>query len=265
MKKNILQIKKSAFEVVQYQPRTEADNIYISNIILDIFSKKENRLKFLEAGCGQRWELGEYLDSLSYKLTGIDLSEEALCHRKHHQKDLDEAIVGDLSTFDFPHEEYDLIYCSYVLEHAKNAEKVLDNLIETLKPGGVLVLRIPDLDTAYTFLAKITPFWFHVFYRRFFEGDINAGMPGYDPFPTVFEPIVSRQGILEYCQQKDLIIYSQKSFGFKRFPRSYPWGHIALKIAGFLSFGRLDSSRIDLLFIVAKPTSVYPRTPEKAK
>jgi len=206
-------------------------------------------LKILEAGCGQKWALN--LNGLTFSLTGIDQSEQAITERQSNRGDLDEVIIGDLVTARFPEQNFDIIYCSYVLEHVSGAEKVLENFSTWLRPGGLLILRIPDPSTAYSFLAKHLPFYLHVLAKRVM-GSKNAGKPGYDPFPTFFDPIVSREGIHDFCRKTGLKVRIEYSYGYTTFRPFFPVADLILRILGWASFGKLDSKRTDLLFVIEK-------------
>jgi 2-polyprenyl-3-methyl-5-hydroxy-6-metoxy-1,4-benzoquinol methylase len=84
-------------------------------------------LNILEAGCGRRWPFD--LAGTEYRLTGVDLDQAALEIRKTRERDLHEAIHGDLRTVALPAGAYDVIYNSYVLEHVDGAEQVLRNFL----------------------------------------------------------------------------------------------------------------------------------------
>ena len=83
----------------------------------------------------------------------MDLDFAALEHRKHVKKDLTHAIVGDLRTVDLPRERFDVVYSSFVLEHIEGAETALDNLVGSLKPRGLLIVRVPDVEGVQSFGA----------------------------------------------------------------------------------------------------------------
>ncbi|WP_247649837.1 class I SAM-dependent methyltransferase [Mycobacterium ulcerans] len=105
-------------------------------------------LEILEAGCGLEWPIN--LDGIDYRLTGIDLNADALQRRVEKVGDLDEANLGDLTVKGtIPPGRYDVIYSSFVLEHIHDAEAALALMFDGLKPGGLLLLRIPDRDAAY--------------------------------------------------------------------------------------------------------------------
>ena len=102
--------------------------------------------------------------------------------------------------------KFDVIYNSFVLEHVENAELVLQNLYSWLKPGGLLILKIPDGDTVFGFIAKTTPFWSHIAYKKYIKGHKNAGKPGFAPYPTYYNKIVSRNGIQRFCKSHNIVI-----------------------------------------------------------
>ena len=197
-------------------------------------------LAILEAGCGRRWPLN--LGELHYTLTGVDINEDALEIRKNKSKDLDEVVLGDLRYVELEKEKYDVIFCSFVLEHVENAERVLENFCRWLKPGGLLILRIPDRDSVRGLITRITPFQFHVFYYKL-VGIKNAGQPGHGPFPTPFNKVVSRKGIHQYCQKHDLIVKEEYGDGYYLNKRGIITflERCFIRTIGVLSLGRISS------------------------
>jgi SAM-dependent methyltransferase len=149
-------------------------------------------LRILEAGCGRTWA---HKLSVPYVLTGLDLDPDALAART----DLDHAIVGDLRTVEFPQHSFDVIYNAFVLEHVRGARQVLERFLDWLAPGGMLILKVPDRDSAYGFLTRLTPFWTHVLIYRYMLGYPQAGTPGHAPYPTYYDKVVSERGLREFC------------------------------------------------------------------
>jgi SAM-dependent methyltransferase len=210
------------------------------------------QLRVLEAGCGRKW--GVDLSGYEYHLTGVDIDARALEARVINQNDLDEAIVGDLRTIALCDGHYDLVYSAYVLEHVKGAEKVLDNLFKWTKPGGILVLEIPDGDSVFGFFAKHTPYRLHILFHRYILGRPNAGEPGYSPYPTVYEQTVSRKGIRKYCAKHAHTILAEY---YSEWP-SEVFGRLSIplrlfaKTVSILSYGKLAPYHDDLHFIIKK-------------
>ena len=157
------------------------------------------KLRILEAGCGLAWEID--MHGISHTLVGVDMDRDALEIRKTRTRDLHEAVLGDLRSVPLEPGSFDIVFNSFVLEHIRGAEGVLDNFWRWLKPGGILILRLPDRASVYGFMTRITPFWFHVLFKKHVEGVKDAGKPGCVPFPTFYDGIVSRRGIRDWCRK----------------------------------------------------------------
>ncbi|MGH8167190.1 MAG: class I SAM-dependent methyltransferase [Woeseiaceae bacterium] len=152
----------------------------VQAIMARCIDQSGKNLNILEAGCGRRWPFKKG----SHTITDIDMDQHALDFRRDQQNDLDVAVLGDLRELELPTASFDVIYSAFVLEHVDGAEKVLDNFVSWLKPGGLLMLTFPDRDGVYGFFTRITPFWFHVLYKKYVEGIKNAGKPGFVPYET---------------------------------------------------------------------------------
>jgi SAM-dependent methyltransferase len=216
-------------------------------------ARRGGDVRILEAGCGARWTLR--LEGIPYKLTAVDIDKEALEIRKTGVRDVDEIRVGDLRNGDlFAPESFDVIYNSYVLEHVKGAEQVLDNFVRWLAPGGLLILKIPDRDSVYGLLARSTPFWVHVLYKRYVEGLPNAGQPGYGPYPTHYDTVVSRRGIHRYCSTHGCRVEYEAGFGgyLPKRPVVRAFALTVVKTIAALSFGRVDWRHNNLTFVIEK-------------
>lgn len=210
-------------------------------------------LKILEAGCGREWHLRP--KNIRIELTGLDLDEHALDHRKNVQKDLDKAIVGDLKTARLSAGTYDIVYSSFVLEHIAGAEKALDNMVQALKPGGLLIIRVPDLGGVQTFLARLLPRWVAITYYRHAWKIKDAGRPGFAPYPTYYDPVISISGFHEYCARRDLSILEQYGVGSYSgrgsglLSRIVP---IVARLIAVVSLGYVHDEYVDVTFVVRK-------------
>jgi SAM-dependent methyltransferase len=209
-------------------------------------------LEILEAGCGRRWPLD--LDGVKYRLTGIDLNAKAMELRKERVGDLDVAIVGDLRTIDLPPEQYDVIYNSFVLEHVPQADEVMASFVRWLRPGGLLLIRIPDGEAVFGFLTRITPHWFHLFYKRYIQGWKLAGQPGHGPYPTYYHPIVSGSGMRQFAQRTGLAVlgmYGHAGYLSKtRIPA--PLFRMLVRTMSLCALGRLQWRHDNLTLILKK-------------
>jgi SAM-dependent methyltransferase len=216
-------------------------------------SELHTELNILEAGCGTKWWLD--LRGVQYILTGVDIDQAALDIRMNQTDDLDIAIHGDLRTVSLADGEYDVIYCSNVLEHVDGAETVLTNFVRWLKPGGILLLSIPNRESARGFVTRVTPFWFHVLFYRYIRGRRNAGKPGYPPFKTYFDKVVGRQGIYAYCEKHGLEIRAEYSARPSRKTRSFlsTMSRLICGVVHLASFGKLSKEHANMTYIIEMP------------
>lgn len=218
-------------------------------------ARPDAELRILEAGCGNKWQLS--LKGLQYSLSGIDLDEDALRLRQARFKDLDEVIVGDLRTISLPRAQYDVIYTAYVLEHVSNVPLVLANFNRWLKPGGLMIIKVPDRDSVYGFIARNTPHWLHVYYYRFIKGNKNAGKPGYLPYPTVYDKALARNRMLTFCEQQGLSVkgvFGKNNYLRKRSARDRVI-KVFVRLVNLFSFGKLAWHYNDLIYIIEKSPS----------
>ena len=209
-------------------------------------------LQVLEAGCGRKWYFK--MRGVDFELTGIDLDAEALRARLEISKDLKRGIIGDLRTAQLPDAGYDIIYNAFVLEHVEGAEKVLHNFLRWLRPGGLLVIRVPDKDGVQGFLARMTPHFLHVWYYRWAWKMKDAGKPGFAPYPTFYDQVISRRGLLEFCRRNGLQVVEEVGVG------SYRRGHgvlaritpLVARALSLLSFGKVHDRYVDRTLIARK-------------
>ena len=235
-------------KVLRWQENKEFLEKFIKQFAVDC-----SPLRILEAGCGQRWPLD--LRGIQYTITGVDLDKDALEIRKTQKKDLDETVLGDLRTVDLNNKFYDIIYCAFVLEHISNAEQALNNISQGLKTNGLLILIIPDRSSVYGLMTRITPFWVHVLYGKYIKGNRNAGKPGFGPYPTFHETLISREGIHKYCQENDYAI--REEYGTNMY--LYKGSRIAQTITRFFviaislfSLGKLRWEYENLTYVLQK-------------
>lgn len=99
----------------------------------------------LDLGCGSG-ALGQYLkETRQCTSDGLTWSEAEAQHARPHYRHV---VVADLETCDlraaFPAAGYDYIVCADVLEHLRHPENVLAACRDLLKPGGRLLVSVPN-------------------------------------------------------------------------------------------------------------------------
>jgi SAM-dependent methyltransferase len=110
-----------------------------------IFTKSANLLgklcpqkgKLLDIGCGYGFFLEE-ATKRGWQASGIDLSQECVAFAKERGQKAELALPEDIKEKNF-----DAITMFYVLEHLPDPLATLRTVRKLLKPGGVLLLRVP--------------------------------------------------------------------------------------------------------------------------
>ena len=96
--------------------------------------------KVLDIGCG----VGDFLhkmETLGWETTGIEPSEEA---REIAKKRMKASLYTPDDINQLPDESFDLITMWHVLEHVEDLKTEVSHLERMLKPGGRLVLALPN-------------------------------------------------------------------------------------------------------------------------
>jgi hypothetical protein len=87
----------------------------------------------------------------------IDEDEPVTREAVAKHPDLAGCILSDLRTVPLNPRAFDIIQCASLLGRIKHAELVLDRLIGAIRPGGLLLLRIGDRESAGGFLDRKLP------------------------------------------------------------------------------------------------------------
>ena len=122
---------------------------------LDESTRDISCLKILEAGCGSRSNI-RFGDCVHW--VGIDISAAQL----DRNVGLSEKIMDDVQVHEFEPSTFDMVVCWDVLEHLKDPEAALVRFAAATKPGGLIVLKIPNLHSLKGQLTKLLPHGFHV-------------------------------------------------------------------------------------------------------
>lgn len=101
--------------------------------------------RVVDVGCGtghfllaiQR-RLGEHAE-----LSGLDFSSAAIARARSVVREAS-FTVADAYRMPFPDDSFDLVTCLETLEHLKKPRVALDELARICKPGGHLVITVPD-------------------------------------------------------------------------------------------------------------------------
>lgn len=92
--------------------------------------------RVLDYGCGT----GRFLALLD-DAAGVEIADGAV--ERARASGADVRLLEDDGTIPFGHGEFDLVWCSEVLEHIPDVGLALGELRRVLKPGGRLVVTVP--------------------------------------------------------------------------------------------------------------------------
>ena len=163
-------------------------------------------------------------------------------------------VQGDLRIVPLPPRSQDIVLCSLLLQRIEHAELVLDRLVAAIRPGGLLLLRFRDRDSAAGFLDRRLP--------RAARGMVwrtrRPGEPG--PYPAVYERLTSARGVQAYALRRGLVITERRALGGLAGALAGPPGFLAMqKIVARLSGGRLTDEHEELLYVLRKPENGFAR------
>jgi SAM-dependent methyltransferase len=165
-----------------------------------------------------------------------------------------ECVLGDLRTVPLPQRSFDIVLCVLLLQRIQHAELVLDRLVGALRPGGLLLLRFADRDSAGGFLDRVLP----GAARRMVWRRRHPGQPG--PYPAVYERLSSAKGLQSYLPMRGLVIAERRAVGGRTGglagPAFFP---PAAALAARLSGGRLTDAHEELLYVLRKPEDLFAR------
>lgn len=112
--------------------------------------------KLMDVGCGMGNFLSLLLGNPKYEIAGVEFSEFA--GQQAREKGI-QVQIGNLVTIDIPDNSYDIVSMLYVLEHVPNPLPMLEKIWKILKPGGVLLVAVPNYNylriTHVGFLSKL--------------------------------------------------------------------------------------------------------------
>jgi SAM-dependent methyltransferase len=204
-----------------------------------------------ELGIGEL-EAGGFEVSVTVVDSGDPLARRVL---RNAPTEYEDVITGDLRTVPIPQRAFDVVYCGQLLERVRHVELVLDRLVSALKPGGLLLIRTADRNSATGLLDRLLPGPA----RKAVWSWRYPGSPG--PFPAVYEPVVCGPGIASYALLRGLVI-AARGTDLKRPEQPAALSssvRITCAAIARLSRGRLDDGYDELLYVIRKPQDRFAR------
>ena len=130
------------FQLQQYQEELhfwyKARKNLIFNILNSVLKNYDKNRSILNIGCGTGTEL-EIIKQFG-SVVALDKNQSALSEVKKLNF---ETMQVDIEKYELPKEYYNAICCFDCLEHLKNDQKAIDNIYQSLKPGGYFIFSVP--------------------------------------------------------------------------------------------------------------------------
>ena len=238
-------------------PRLARGDLFARHVRSYAAEHSGQQITILHAGCATAEDLG--VDALRaagarLSVSMIDEDSEVTRAAARHQH-LGDIILGDLRHVSLPPRAYDIVQCSELLTRIGHADLVLDRLTSAVKPGGLLLLRVRDRDSAAGFLDRMLP----EPARRAIWRKRQPGEPG--PYAPVYERLACARGVQAYVLLHGLVIAERGALGGLAggLPQGPPGYLAAQKFVARLSGGRLTSAHEDLLYVIRKPEDRFAR------
>jgi ubiquinone/menaquinone biosynthesis C-methylase UbiE len=120
--------------------------------------------KFLDVGCGSGDNLTRAKVEFNCQVIGIDPLPGAHGVGRYSENVTKEVqiIQGNAEKLPFQNEEFDIVFCSHVLEHVINKTKSLSEMNRVLKKDGVLIIGMPTATMAIISILSHYLFTTHV-------------------------------------------------------------------------------------------------------
>lgn len=162
------------------------------------------------------------------------------------------AVLRELRAAPLVPRSADIVHCCLLLDRISHSEIVLGRLVDALRPGGLLLLRTADRETAAGFLDRRLPRPL----RRLAWRSLRPGEPG--PYPAVYEPLTSARGIQLFAARHGLVI-SQREVCSRLDSRGRPVVRAARELVAAVTRGRLTAAHDELRYVIRKPEDQFAR------
>lgn len=97
--------------------------------------------KVLDLGCAGGF-MAEAMDARGATVTGIDPAADAIQAARAHAQETGRDIrydVGEGEALPYPDASFDIVVCVDVLEHVRDLDQVIREILRVLKPGGMFL------------------------------------------------------------------------------------------------------------------------------
>lgn len=115
-----------------YQPSLEVYAEWLSSLVTA-------QTRLLDAGCGPGGLVKEYV-GVAERVVGVDRYAATF----QEPAEISTLVGSDLDRLPFPNASFEVVTCSWVLEHLRNPQAVFAEVTRVLKPGGHFLFITPN-------------------------------------------------------------------------------------------------------------------------
>jgi 2-polyprenyl-3-methyl-5-hydroxy-6-metoxy-1,4-benzoquinol methylase len=209
----------------------------IQDIVDEYARANEDGIEVLDAGCGCGSRIRFPGNTV---LAGIDINPEQLeKNDRIHKK-----ILGDIQTYTTD-ERYDLTFCWDLLEHLEHPEEAVTRLLTWTKPGGLIIISVPNAVSLKGMITKLSPYAFHKWvYRDVYQYD-------HKPFRTYMRRCIAPKHLCAFFKGHRIEYTGFEDHLFKRSYLNTIYRSITTLIR-VLSLGRYDPGQAQFYLVVRK-------------
>jgi SAM-dependent methyltransferase len=224
--------------------------------VVDRVSADREPVRVLEAGCG------EYPSPLGLdgraRIVGIDISAAQL----ERNEWAEEKILGDVTSHDFAAADFDVIVCWDVLEHLPNPEAALERFVHAVRPGGLVVIKVPNVLSGKGLITKLTPHWFHVLVYKHVFGYPNPGKEDRPPFPTFLRLSIAPKALRRFAERRGMLVEmcgtyeaDKQQMVRSRAKLTGRFWRFTRRLIRLVTLGYVDPEATELIFVMRKPAA----------
>ncbi len=230
-------MSSNTMPVVYPKGGTKAHIPIIHQLINNYISSKAGVVRVLEGGAADR----DYFRFASpVVVTGIDISAQELADAKYGER-----IIGDIQTYKTDI-TYDIVICWYVLEHVRDPEGALLNLLEYTTEDGLTIIAVPNVWSLKGLITKCTPSWFHKVARSVTLSENRD----YEPFKTYLRFSISPANIVRHCSKYEIIYQGYSGFVIKGYLN---WAYqFMINVLKILSLGSYRPELSEFILVIRK-------------
>lgn len=207
----------------------------------------------VEAGCGARSHLAFPPGT---RVIGLDMSQIQL----QRNQETPWLVRGDAERLALASGCADAAVSWDVLEHLAHPERALGELARVVRPGGLVVLGLPNVVSLKGLVTRVTPWWVHVWVYRRVLGAQTAGTDVSDQFPTTLHFRLRIAGLRRLAASLGLDVLMLETYEGPvplHFRRRHRAGGYLLSTIGavsrLLTAGRYDATASDMVVVLRRP------------